>query len=55
MRWKMATSRDLGWWDWLLTVGVLGAGRLGWTVGPYLAMQPCSEVLQRSWLERVQG
>jgi hypothetical protein len=51
----MTASRDLGWWYWFLTVGVLGAGLLGWIVGPYLAMQPCGEVFQQSWLERVHG
>ncbi|HSA87496.1 MAG TPA: hypothetical protein VLE46_15075 [Nitrospira sp.] len=27
----------------------------GWTVGLYLAMQPCAQVFQRLWLERVHG
>jgi len=38
----MATSRDLGWWYWFMTVGLLGAGLLGWTVGLRLAIQPLS-------------
>lgn len=51
----MAASRDFGWWYWFLTVGLPSAGLLGAIVGPYLAMQPCREVFQRSWFERVHG
>jgi hypothetical protein len=51
----MTTSRDLGWWYWFMAVGLLGVSLLGWTVGLCLAMQPCAEVFQRSWLERVHG
>lgn len=53
MRWKMATNRDLGWWYWLLTVGVLSAGLLGWTVGLYLAMLLCAvQITHVMWLTR---
>ena len=38
----MATSRDLGWWYWFMTVGLLGAGLLGWRAGLYLAMLLCA-------------
>ena len=38
----MATIHDLGWWYWLVTVGLLGAGLLGWPLGVYLAMALCA-------------
>lgn len=38
----MPTIRDLGWWYWLLTVALLGAGLCGWPEGIYLAMALCA-------------
>lgn len=38
----MTTNRDLGWWYWFITVGLLGAGLLGWTAGVYPAMVLCA-------------
>lgn len=37
----MVTIRDLGWWYWFLTVGLLGAGLAGWQPGIYLATALC--------------
>jgi hypothetical protein len=37
----MARTGDLGWWYWLMTVGVLAADLLGWSLGLYLAMALC--------------
>jgi len=37
----MATTRDLGWWYWFVTVGLLGVGLSGWQLGIYLAMALC--------------
>jgi hypothetical protein len=37
----MKTARDLGWWYWLLTVGLLAAGLAGWQLGIYLAIALC--------------
>ena len=34
----MTTIHDLAWWYWFLTVGLLGAGLLGWPAGIYLAI-----------------
>lgn len=49
----MTTSRDLGWWYWFMTVGLLGAGLLGWTAGLYLAMLLCAiQIIHVSWLTR---
>lgn len=49
----MTTSRDLGWWYWFMTVGLLGAGLLGWTAGLYLAMLVCAvHIIHVSWLTR---
>lgn len=28
----MVTARDLGWWYWLMTVGFLTAGLMGWSM-----------------------
>ena len=33
---------DLGWWYWVLTVGLLGAGLFGWPAGIVLAMALCA-------------
>ena len=38
----MPTIRDLGWWYWLLTAALLGAGLCGWSEGIYLAMALCA-------------
>jgi hypothetical protein len=38
----MTKIRDLGWWYWLLTGGLLGAGLLGWPAGIYLALALCA-------------
>ena len=38
----MTTIRDVGWWYWFLTVGLLGAGLMGWAEGIYLAMVVCT-------------
>lgn len=49
----MTTSRDLGWWYWFMTVGLLGSSLLGWTAGLYLAMLLCAvQVAHVSWLTR---
>lgn len=49
----MATTRDLGWWYWLVTVGLLGANLLGWTTGVYLAMVLCAiQIVHVIWLTR---
>jgi hypothetical protein len=37
----MTTIRDLGWWYWFLTVGLLGAGLFVWPAGIYLAILLC--------------
>ena len=34
----MARIRDLGWWYWFVTVGLLGAGLFGWPAGIFVAM-----------------
>lgn len=49
----MKTSRDLGWWYWLTTVGLFSAGLLGWTAGLYLAMLLC--VVQTLHVIRLTG
>ena len=47
----MTTSRDLGWWYWFMTVGLLGAGLLGWTAGLSLAMVlGAVHIIHVSWL-----
>lgn len=49
----MATTGDLGWWYWLVTVGLLAAGLLGWTVGLYLVMGLCVvQIIHVIWLTR---
>lgn len=37
----MVTIRDLGWWYWFVTVGLLAAGLSGWQRGIYLAIVLC--------------
>ncbi len=37
----MKTIHDLGWWYWVLTVGLLGAGLFGLSVAIWLAMALC--------------
>jgi hypothetical protein len=37
----MKTARDLGWWYWVLTGGLLATGLAGWQAGMYLAMALC--------------
>ena len=34
----MVSIRDLAWWYWFITVGLLGCGLFGWPVGITLAM-----------------
>lgn len=47
------TIHDLGWWYWFMTVGLLGASLLGWTVGVYLAMVLCVvQIAHVFWLTR---
>lgn len=49
----MATTRDLGWWYWLVSMGLLGANLLGWTTGVYLAMALCAiQIVHAIWLTR---
>lgn len=49
----MATVRDLGWWYWFLTVGLLGAGLFGWPVGIYVAILLCGvQIGHVTWLTR---
>ena len=38
----MTSIRDLGWWYWLVTVVLLGAGLIVWPVGLTLAMALCA-------------
>lgn len=38
----MQRIHDLGWWYWLVTVGLLGAGLTGWPTGIFLAMALCA-------------
>src|SRR4030095_16907603 len=49
----MTTIHDLGWWYWLLTVCLLGAGLLGWVAGIYLAILLCAvQIVHVIWLTR---
>jgi hypothetical protein len=49
----MTTIYDLGWWYWLVTVGLLAAGLAGWPVGIYLAMALCAvQIGHVIWLTR---
>ena len=38
----MATTRELGWWYWFMTVGLLASSLMGWWMGLYLAMALCA-------------
>jgi hypothetical protein len=49
----MRTIHDLAWWYWFLTMGLLGAGLLGWPAGIFLAMMLCSvQIVHVIWLTR---
>ena len=49
----MTTLRDLGWWYWVLTDGLLGAGLFGWPEGIFLAVGVCAvQILHVVWLTR---
>ena len=49
----MVTIYDLSWWYWFLTVGLLGAGLLGWPAGIFLAMVLCAVMIVHVvWLTR---
>ena len=49
----MATVRDLGWWYWFLTVGLLSTGLFGWPAGIYLAILFCAvQIGHVIWLTR---
>lgn len=49
----MTTIRDLSWWYWLLTVGLLGSGLVGWPAGIPLAMLLCAfQAAHVVWLTR---
>ncbi len=49
----MVTIYDLSWWYWFLTVGLLGAGLLGWPAGIFLAMVLCAvQIVHVIWLTR---
>lgn len=47
------TTRDLAWWYWLATVGLLASGLFGWPVGITLAMVLCAiQTAHVLWLTR---
>ena len=49
----MTAIRDLGWWYWFMTVGLLAAGLIGWMAGLYLAMALCAvQIVHVTWLTR---
>lgn len=49
----MATTRDLGWWYWFMTVGLLATSLMGWWMGLYLAMALCAvQIGHVIWLTR---
>jgi len=49
----MTTIHDLGWWYWLLTAGLLGAGLLVWPAGIYVAILLCAvQIGHVIWLTR---
>ncbi len=49
----MKTIHDLGWWYWVLTVGLLSLGLLGWPAGIWFAMTLCMVQLWHVvWLTR---
>lgn len=37
----MTRLRDIGWWYWFITVGLVAAALSGWQLGIYLAMGLC--------------
>ena len=44
------TTRDLAWWYWLTTVGLLASGLLGWAIGIHLAMFLCAvQIIHFGW------
>ncbi|MET0516349.1 MAG: hypothetical protein ABW047_13605 [Nitrospiraceae bacterium] len=44
------TTRDLAWWYWLATVGLLASGLLGWPDGIHLAIFLCTvQVIHFGW------
>jgi len=44
------TTRDLAWWYWLATVGLLASGLLGWANGIPLAIFLCAvQVIHFGW------
>jgi hypothetical protein len=44
------TTRDLAWWYWLATVGLLASGLLGWANGIHLAIFLCAvQVIHFGW------
>ena len=49
----MKHFHDFGWWYWLLTVGLLSLGLLGWPAGIWLAMTLCLiQLAHVVWLTR---
>ncbi len=47
----MTTIRDLGWWYWLITGGLLGWGLIGRPEGLHLAMALCAvQIAHVGWL-----
>lgn len=49
----MNNIHDLGWWYWLLTVGLLCLGLLGWPAGIWLAVTLCLiQIAHILWLNR---
>lgn len=49
----MATTRELGWWYWFMTVGLLASSLMGWWMGLYLAMALCAvQIGHVIWLTR---
>jgi hypothetical protein len=49
----MTTIRDLGWWYWTLTAGLLGAGLFGRPEGIWFAMALCAvQIAHVLWLTR---
>jgi hypothetical protein len=44
------TTRDLAWWYWLATVGLLASGLLEWANGIHLAISLCAvQVIHFGW------
>jgi hypothetical protein len=49
----MTRLRDLGWWYWVLMVGLLGTGLFAWPEGIFLAMGLCAvQIVHVLWLTR---